>query len=165
MRPVCFGKRGQNVDFNPRTPCGVRRQSRCKPDSRTRFQSTHPLRGATRYRRCYDDCHAISIHAPLAGCDRVLRGMERRDGRTFQSTHPLRGATMSNSSPDNRSLFQSTHPLRGATGGSAHRAPDRRISIHAPLAGCDLEGRSAQRQQFISIHAPLAGCDRNRPLP
>ena len=35
------------------------------------FQSTHPLRGATEstYRRF--DMDEISIHAPLAGCDKL----------------------------------------------------------------------------------------------
>ena len=35
------------VDFNPRTPCGVRLSgTTARPSSRI-FQSTHPLRGAT----------------------------------------------------------------------------------------------------------------------
>ena len=103
-------------DFNPRTPCGVRRSNagiHC---------CTYP----------------ISIHAPLAGCDpEMIRVTLQR--LIFQSTHPLRGAT---SNFDRcRSLwiyfnprtpcgvrrfatqqcccetnrFQSTHPLRGAT--------------------------------------------------
>ena len=33
------------------------------------FQSTHPLRGATRTRRAAHVAVHISIHAPLAGCD------------------------------------------------------------------------------------------------
>ena len=61
------------LNFNPRTPCGVR------------------LR--LLQRQMYS-CR-ISIHAPLAGCDQdtvtpetLLKG--------FQSTHPLRGATSCN---------------------------------------------------------------------
>ena len=102
-----------------------------------RFQSTHPLRGATGTgggSQCRRD---ISIHAPLAGCDHLERAGENSWMR-FQSTHPLRGATTFGSS---RSMmianfnprtpcgvrrgaagngmggreFQSTHPLRGAT--------------------------------------------------
>ena len=41
-----IGKHGQN-DFNPRTPCGVRRCETIKVLEILRFQSTHPLRGAT----------------------------------------------------------------------------------------------------------------------
>ena len=35
------------VDFNPRTPCGVRRSTSQKNVSAKPFQSTHPMRGAT----------------------------------------------------------------------------------------------------------------------
>ena len=56
-----------------------------------KFQSTHPLRGATTARRTF------------AGC------------WIFQSTHPLRGATLPFLPPPPAKAFQSTHPLRGAT--------------------------------------------------
>ena len=102
---------------------------------------------------------AISIHAPLAGCDALASFASSRCAR-FQSTHPLRGAT-----PDSRVLNLIY-----------------RISIHAPLAGCDpmpkhpavnshnfnprtpcgvrlpAQGRRVPAAA-ISIHAPLAGCD------
>ena len=59
---------------------------------RLEFQSTHPLRGATRLYRW--KCHNayISIHAPLAGCDSGV-GSSIITLFAFQSTHPLRGAT------------------------------------------------------------------------
>ena len=56
-------------NFNPRTPCGVRPLAgalSCRPP---RFQSTHPLRGATNKIYTTGIEGAISIHAPLAGCD------------------------------------------------------------------------------------------------
>ena len=58
--------------FNPRTPCGVRRE----PELASRKQ------------------FCISIHAPHAGCDAAIK---RALGFavTFQSTHPMRGATQS----------------------------------------------------------------------
>ena len=83
-------------NFNPRSPCGERR-FRCL-DSRGRahisihapragsdvldasivgtapiFQSTLPVRGATKYICFYDDAKIISIHAPRAGSDRPAR--------------------------------------------------------------------------------------------
>ena len=80
------------------------------------FQSTHPLRGATRWLRWLHQAEKrISIHAPLAGCD----------------------------APDRPP--------------SAHGRP---ISIHAPLAGCDICGLLSLVCARISIHAPLAGCDK-----
>ena len=57
------------TDFNPRTPCGVRRMVSISSGSAPTFQSTHPLRGATRWRRGSGHGNVISIHAPLAGCD------------------------------------------------------------------------------------------------
>ena len=56
-------------DFNPRTPCGVRRVPHHQPPTIGRFQSTHPLRGATGT----VDLSTVEVE--------------------FQSTHPLRGAT------------------------------------------------------------------------
>ena len=103
-----------------------------------KFQSTHPLRGATtnpanmpimskdfnprtpcgvrlvspEYLKIMID---ISIHAPLAGCDQIPQRIK-----------------------DHIQRFQSTHPLRGATSFADYEPKDCRISIHAPLAGCDL---------------------------
>ena len=55
--------------FNPRTPCGVRQLFHRFGIVSVNFQSTHPLRGATTCKiSCVKMC-AISIHAPLAGCD------------------------------------------------------------------------------------------------
>ena len=145
------------------------------------FQSTHPLRGATKADQLRQERINISIHAPLAGCDR----------RKPNSSFPSLG-------------FQSTHPLRGATLRLCDMPTANHISIHAPLAGCDgltmfqscliwhfnprtpcgvrlhrydrydrydifqsthpLRGATAQEaaelaRHIISIHAPLAGCD------
>ena len=124
------------MDFNPRTPCGVRR---CKADTgllRKRFQSTHPLRGATGVVVERSRVRHISIHAPLAGCDIA----------------PARGLFFIEK-------FQSTHPLRGATVYQQDAQAHDPISIHAPLAGCDFTIRNLSQTEDISIHAPLAGCD------
>ena len=90
--PAFAAARAQQRHFNPRTPCGVRPQycdTRCLV---TPFQSTHPLRGATLTAIVRNACGCISIHAPLAGCDRRWQQEVRRVCRC-QSTHPLRGAT------------------------------------------------------------------------
>ncbi len=123
--------------FNPRTPCGVRPVllvdrhavrlisihaplAGCDylmpefPAEDVIFQSTHPLRGATRTPCGVRPVACISIHAPLAGCDSIFP-RRCRPAAEFQSTHPLRGAT---------------NPVN-------HKAVVRLISIHAPLAGCD----------------------------
>ena len=135
---MCSGTRSATANFNPRTPCGVRRLERTIDDLRQQlFQSTHPLRGATVKDFTLIRIISISIHAPLAGCDLVvdysaymnqfisihapLAGCDvcERDGDLCAgiSIHaPLAGCDKSR--PDLRGrggLFQSTHPLRGAT--------------------------------------------------
>ena len=111
-REIDFVTRFSN--FNPRTPCGVR-------------PVTHEILYIVK---------AISIHAPLAGCDPEKECLQRLkpnfNPRTpcgvrlygvpsgscalsFQSTHPLRGATDGGEDALTPEAFQSTHPLRGAT--------------------------------------------------
>ena len=154
---------GHSRNFNPRTPCGVRRQSGGHGGAVPEFQSTHPVRGATKRH---------TIHPP---------------GPAFQSTHPVRGATRRplrrwspgcNFNPrtpcgvrrkdsvlsPTTIKFQSTHPVRGATTGEPSAGEPLTISIHAPRAGCDLVRVSAApARDSISIHAPRAGCDRKIP--
>ena len=129
-------------DFNPRTPCGVRHGRVCHQTVGNKFQSTHPLRGATpntracRTPQIFQSTHPlrgatavgihqvgkqiISIHAPLAGCD----------------TNPCE-------IEGDKTIFQSTHPLRGATVIIGGKDSNGNISIHAPLAGCDLHRRGS----------------------
>ena len=79
-------------NFNPRTPYGMRRffygfhlftvcisihapLTGCDAEETRayletyKFQSTHPLRDATKEKSPLDGLTAISIHAPLTGCD------------------------------------------------------------------------------------------------
>ncbi len=101
-----------------------------------RFQSTHPVRGATYNAMQTADKVDISIHAPREGCDGLAAYAAQGDYQ-FQSTHPVRGAT------DERYLeltlfeLQSTHPVRGATEYGAGGVGLFDISIHAPREGCD----------------------------
>ena len=60
---------GAAPNFNPRSPCGERRQGWSALYSFNVFQSTFPLRGATRVAGGRGDAGVISIHAPLAGSD------------------------------------------------------------------------------------------------
>ena len=129
-------------NFNPRTPCGVRRRGweasmadgqfqsthplRGATAGRNgvlpleQFQSTHPLRGATQNKHQQFAVQEISIHAPLTGCD-YSSHHSRQDHRNFNPRTPCgvrRGSAMTYTE---RAKFQSTHPLRGAT-----KAPDDR---------------------------------------
>ena len=57
------------ISFNPRTPCGVRREPRNSTAYTETFQSTHSLRSAT-WRSGLPYCLCpVSIHALLAECD------------------------------------------------------------------------------------------------
>ena len=124
-------------NFNPRTPCGVRRRS---------------SRLLAKWRK-------ISIHAPRAGCDscriclsRVLSNFNprtpcgvrpfgicaaSRGRRNFNPRTPcgVRPEAINNSS--GAAQFQSTHPVRGATMKMSDTLLTKLISIHAPRAGCD----------------------------
>ena len=161
VRHAC-AQPGNNLltDFNPRTPHGVRHNASKNITNRlkisihapltgcdrargrpgfwcSRFQSTHPSRGATFAVNKSTHTLCISIHAPLTGCDLVL-------ATSFFCA-----------------IVISIHaPLTGCDKGYSVFRLGRLISIHAPLTGCDfavvviykIAGR-------ISIHAPLTGCD------
>src|SRR5208283_4317889 len=73
-----------------------------------RLQSTRPARGATAVICRFYGFHAVSIHAPRAGRDRIV---------------PLR--------PPLHYVFQSTRPARGATHVIFDRQRRNRVSIHA----------------------------------
>ncbi len=102
------------------------------------FQSTRPIRGATRPVRPGGIVYEISIHAPHTGRDDKLFYAVHAVG-LFQSTRPIRGATDIHFIPvQRRNGFQSTRPIRGATHRVARREPGSvRISIHAPHTGRD----------------------------
>ena len=56
--------------FNPRSPCGERHHAENQLFQIVEFQSTLPLRGATKDLWATEQVPLISIHAPLAGSDR-----------------------------------------------------------------------------------------------
>ena len=127
------------VDFNPRTPCGVRRAG----------DGHLPL-------------FTISIHAPHAGCDAVPVS-PRAILSTFQSTHPMRGATWRGTARRPHAQISIHAPHAGCDAVRAQvRLRIKAISIHAPHAGCDQNQYQQRLAQMISIHAPHAGCDLSR---
>ena len=124
-----------------------------------KFQSTHPMRGAT--------------------CNIGVKNVTTQ----FQSTHPMRGATVPRPlSGDGRGYFnprtpcevrqymktrwihiqtfQSTHPMRGATGFSY--IPVQQGYHFNPRTPCEVRPTTARDIRYIaiiSIHAPHARCD------
>ena len=58
--------------FNPRAPCGARRDAATAQVMRAIFHSTRPVRGATDRPDHQGHAEPISIHAPRAGRDLIL---------------------------------------------------------------------------------------------
>ena len=149
----------EQANFNPRTPCGVRPHLLLFPSSCCNFNPRTPCgvrRGSTDQALQVIE---ISIHAPLAGCDRPYPAL-RRCQANFNPRTPC-GVRPDHSPPRRQQRyfnprtpcgvrrtfyrrvkdyegFQSTHPLRGATKRQLRAKLSDDISIHAPLAGCDL---------------------------
>ena len=149
---------GQPGDFNPRTPCGVRPQHQTRNPIVLYFNPRTPCGVRPGQAAVNGTQELISIHAPLAGCDRGLRAA--RDAyRHFNPRTPCGVRHVRYIPPHTRCTFQSTHPLRGATRWPCGACCTMAISIHAPLAGCDIIRERFFKELCISIHAPLAGCD------
>ena len=147
------------------------------------FQSTHPLRGATkrqkgayrhgRYFNPRTPCGVrpraaarrglwllISIHAPLAGCD--VFDLDMPTDKPEISIHaPLAGCDgLRHAVPAGRKYFNPRTPCGVRPPNTPLTNVQSEISIHAPLAGCDpARPPRCTPASFISIHAPLAGCD------
>ena len=103
----------ESVDFNPRAPCGARREYMFDLLFAPLFQPTRPLRGATQI---------------IAKRFKKLK---------FQPTRPLRGAT-GTAGNDRADPRISTHaPLAGRDVLPCTGGPVQDISTHAPLAGRD----------------------------
>ena len=158
MRPHLQISRRFPPHFNPRTPCGVRQNILAVNRAIYKFQTTHPLRGATPAADTYTKVTLISIHAPLAGCDQRLN-RSLIIAINFNPRTPCGVRRRAQEAARLVIQFQSTHPLRGATMLRNLDPEWRDISIHAPLAGCDIVDHAHNVANFISIHAPLAGCD------
>ena len=98
------------------------------------FQSTHLLRGATRY--FLRDGGPSSRFNPRTSCEvRLNVNINRASAPEFQSTHLLRGATTYGIAP----------------------YPGRDVSIHAPLARCD--GLPLPHPNTISRFNPRTSCE------
>ena len=125
---------------------------------KTRFQSTHPVRGATRRIDRKLRAGLISIHAPRAGCDQQVWLLFQHN-QDFNPRTPCGVRRLLRCRGMDRQQFQSTHPVRGATSRFGVAPKNFMISIHAPRAGCDVPTIVSFDNFNISIHAPRAGCD------
>ena len=149
----------RSVCFNPRAPCGARRDRPFVESADMEFQSTRPMRGAT---SCAADLVSeqsrVSIHAPHAGRDgrnplhdlarpvsihaphagRDLRSDVRCHGMyRFNPRAPCGARPLDSRVYNLACMFQSTRPMRGATVADTPFLEHIIVSIHAPHAGRD----------------------------
>ena len=135
--PSSLRNNHQISNFNPRSPCGERPWRHTFAKTFLLFQSTLPLRGATRSTRCNISTYWV-----------------------FQSTLPLRGATKQKGEDLlDISNFNPRSPCGERRNAIQQRIYLIKISIHAPLAGSDILVHFLFPDSRISIHAPLAGSD------
>ena len=146
-------------NFNPRTPCGVRLTQPIPLCSHAaQFQSTHPMRGATKRYIQGLWVLAISIHAPHAGCDAFLRMPAALHQISIHAPHA--GCDLKYIIDNHACLPISIHaPHAGCDMQRKAHGVEQWISIHAPHAGCDINHAGRWLHRLISIHAPHAGCD------
>ena len=125
----------------------------------TEFQSTHLLRGATRYIRSRKGVmiyfnprtsHEVRQKAFRASPSAARHFNPRTSHEVRQKTNFFYGYVFE---------FQSTHLSRGATEGGGNIGDFDMISIHAPLTRCDIGTEATRAGIIISIHAPLTRCD------
>ena len=172
--------------FNPRTPCGVRLVcSVLKTLRSARFQSTHPVWGATPEilalwnlqenfnprTPCgvrhgsgrWQARRQISIHAPRVGCDRE-DGVILDEGGEISIHAPRVGCDVFPPLQDHDLVISIHAPRVGCDGYKFNfaKAPTV-ISIHAPRVGCDCPTPLGCPARTISIHAPRVGCDLATP--
>ena len=160
--------------FNPRAPCGARRVYQLQCHQLSGFQSTRPVRGATErtadggtdrafqstrpVRGATGGQHAgcndffVSIHAPRAGRDVLIR---TEQPRSVVSIHaPRAGRDYGRASDLLCKEFQSTRPVRGATAKEVTISLFCHIFMGVTRHEYDFLGAHAPRPSFSVIHAP-----------
>ena len=136
--------------------CGVRPSCSRVIMSCHIFQSTHPLRGATRQRHLHGAQVYISIHAPLAGCD--VGTARVRHERAISIHAPLAACDGAfRQRLPARTDFNPRTPCRVRRRDHHRRRQGVRISIHAPLAGCDC-WKSFQSLRMFRNFNPRTPC-------
>ena len=166
-------------DFNPRTPCGVRRVIEVFPPPCTVFQSTHPVWGATQGSCCSYEPGFISIHAPRVGCDADLKsihglrtyfnprtpcGVRLRPTEQIYLTSnaisihaPRVGCdSLTGASNGAHPLFQSTHPVWGATSltGASNGAHPLFQSTHPVWGATGQQSRYILASRYFNPRTP-----------
>ena len=122
--------------FNPRTPCGVRPELAEVGEHFPRFQSTHPVWGATHRLQRRAGTWNFNPRTPC-GVRHFCLLHVAQNYKHFNPRTPC-GVRPPPPPPQWRSVA---------------------ISIHAPRVGCDAFPKFYRLSREISIHAPRVGCD------
>ena len=151
-------------NFNPRAPCGARRNVDTFKAWIAQFQSTRPVWGATIGVGIGLPINFISIHAPRVGRDGTCAAVSRSQ-QIFQSTRPVWGATV----PAAQLTVIHRYFNPRAPCGARRRhilcfVASNCISIHAPRVGRDRQRFLYSLLIIISIHAPRVGRDSRHIL-
>ena len=153
-----------------------------------KFQSTHPVWGATRSKSrgskpllCFNPrtpcgvrhsagCYTghpelVSIHAPRVGCD-DLEKIEDPEEFGFNPRTPCGVRLFISDDVTYMIEFQSTHPVWGATSLPSAQRLCSTVSIHAPRVGCDRSwtNKETGQREFQSTH-PVWGATGGQDDP
>ena len=134
--PSSLRNNHQISNFNPRSPCGERRNAIQQRIYLIKISIHAPLAGSDILVHFLFPDSRISIHAPLAGSDGTFEA-DPTYSMDFNPRSPCGERPNSDEDEGRNGIFQSTLPLRGATTGTGYIPADVPISIHAPLAGSD----------------------------
>ena len=174
-------------DFNPRTPCGVRRENIPYSKFTVKISIHAPLAGCDLVGVGLLVGREISIHAPLAGCDQSNAPLHITSARNFNPRTPCGVRLAQQQKLDNQTVdFNPRTPCGVRRAGHVVRTASRHFNPRTP---CGVRRRYAEPQgdcprdfnprtpcgvrrgpfgllvvvHGISIHAPLAGCDYRYP--
>ena len=125
-----------HTDFNPRAPCGARRQAPAGAERSLHISIHAPRVGRDRLGGDRRAPKRISIHAPRVGRD-VLHKRKKTVYPDFNPRAPCGARRLSGLIFRKSYLFQSTRPVWGATISPACIYSKHGISIHAPRVGRD----------------------------
>ena len=169
------------TSFNPRAPCGARRRLFVGSSILLQFQSTRPMRGATRpISFALLSSKRFNPRAPCGA--RPCPSLQFRSWYSFNPRAPCGARHSPDPTYPHPAGFQSTRPMRGATAtgtpisnamtGFNPRAPCGarlcfvleirpviRFQSTRPMRGATKQPSHGMIPVVVSIHAPHAGRD------
>ena len=151
---------GRSRNFNPRAPCGARRNHpKMAYQLPFHFNPRAPC-GARLPKATENKANKhFNPRAPCGARQHVSNFIPEPIG--FQPTRPLRGATVATACVFFSQKIISTHaPLAGRDHVSFYQSPwSGTFQPTRPLRGATLSNQHAENNSTISTHAPLAGRD------